>query len=97
MDLYQRKLTKTEWNSIEVPVSGSEKEILKLIVDGYDNVNIRYNKHVSMMGILKLTYNEGIEDYLYKTYLESEVLERAETRERPRPEDLSRLGQKMGE
>ena len=75
MDLYQRKLTKTEWNSIEVPVSGSEKEILKLIVDGYDNVNIRYNKHLSLMGILKLSYNEGIEDYLYKTYLECEVLE----------------------
>lgn len=75
MDLYQRKLTKTEWNSIEVPVSGNEKEILKLIVDGYDNVNIRYNKHSSLMGILKLTYSEGIEDYLYKTYLECEVLE----------------------
>jgi len=43
MDLIQRKLTKSEWNSIEIPVSTDEKRILELIKDGYTNVNIIRN------------------------------------------------------
>jgi hypothetical protein len=44
MDLNQRKLTKSEWESIEMPVSGQEMEVLKLIVDSYTNVNVKQNK-----------------------------------------------------
>ena len=44
MDLNQCKLSKSEWNSIEVPVCDQEKEILSLIMKGYNNVNIKYNK-----------------------------------------------------
>jgi hypothetical protein len=40
MDLTQRKLNKSEWTSIEVPVSPSEIDILNLIVAGFKNVNI---------------------------------------------------------
>ena len=43
MDLTQRKLTKSEWESIEVPVSENEKEIAKLIKKGFHDINIRYN------------------------------------------------------
>ena len=49
MDLQQPKLTKSEWESIETPVSATEIEILKLIVDGYSNVNIKYNKTNSIL------------------------------------------------
>ena len=31
MDLKQRKLSKSEWDSIEIPVSSNENEILQLI------------------------------------------------------------------
>ena len=41
MDLNQRKLNKSEWDSIEVPVSKSEKEVLNLIMSGFHDVNIR--------------------------------------------------------
>ena len=34
MDLSQTKLTRSEWNSIEIPISQKEKEIITLICDG---------------------------------------------------------------
>ena len=43
MDLTQRKLSKSEWNSIEMPVSKDEEAILKLITSGFADVNIRTN------------------------------------------------------
>ena len=69
MDLKQRKLNKSEWESIEVPVSPQEIEILKLIVGGYHNVNIRVNNKNSIFTFLKLEYSEKMEDYLYNNYL----------------------------
>ena len=69
MDLKQRKLNKSEWESIEVPVSPQEIEILKLIIGGYHNVNIRVNNKNSIFTFLKLEYSEKMEDYLYNNYL----------------------------
>ena len=70
MDLTQCKLSRTEWNSIEVPVSQSEKEILKLIDDGFNNVNIKYNSNQSLQSIIKIDRNEEIEAFLYTKYFE---------------------------
>ena len=70
MDLTQSKLSRTEWNSIEVPVSQSEKEILKLIDDGFNNVNIKYNSNQSLLSIIKIDKNEEIEAFLYTKYFE---------------------------
>ncbi len=44
MDLNQQKLTKTEWESTEIPISDDEKEIIKLIIEGFHDVNYIYNK-----------------------------------------------------
>lgn len=68
MDLNQRKLTKSEWESIEVPVSFQEKDVLNLIIQGFHNVNIKYNKHQSLFQFLKIEYSETMEDYLYNKY-----------------------------
>ena len=45
MDLNQQKLNRTEWDTTEIPVNKDETEILNLIIKGYDNVNITYNKN----------------------------------------------------
>ena len=58
MDLNQRKLNKSEWDSIEVPVSKSEIDILKLITDGFHNVNIRINNNKSLFSYLKIEFSE---------------------------------------
>ena len=41
MDLSQKKLSKSEWNNIEIPFPEKEKKILKLICDGYHNIDIK--------------------------------------------------------
>lgn len=75
MDLNQRKLTKSEWESIEVPVSFQEKDILNLIIQGYHNVNIKYNKYNSLFQFLKIEYNESMEDHLYNKYFAPKINE----------------------
>ena len=68
MDLNQLKLTKTEWDTTEIPISQEEREILKLIVKGYSNVNYIYNKNMSVINYLKLEPNDGVNHYLYNEH-----------------------------
>ena len=75
MDLNQRKLTKSEWESIEVPVSFQEKDILNLIIQGFSNVNVKYNKNNSLFQFLKIEYNETMEDHLYNKYFAPKINE----------------------
>jgi len=74
MDLKQRKLSKSEWDSIEIPVSKEELDILNLIVKGYYDVNVKINNHNSIFTFLKIEYSEKIEDYLFNKFLLERVL-----------------------
>jgi hypothetical protein len=69
MDLNQRKLNKTEWSSIEVPVSVDEQNVLNMIVKGFNDVNIKQNHTNSVFTYLKIEFSEKMEDYLYNNYL----------------------------
>jgi hypothetical protein len=69
MDLNQRKLNRSEWNSIEVPVSKSEIDVLNMIIKGYQDVNIRINNNSSIFTFLKIEYNEKMEDFIYNKHL----------------------------
>ena len=60
MDLQQNKLTKAEWESIEIPSTNEEKKILKLIVAGFHNINIKNNETLSILSYLKLSNTELI-------------------------------------
>jgi hypothetical protein len=73
MDLKQRKLTKSEWDSIEIPVSKSELEVLSLITNGFGNVNIRINKTDSIFTYLKIEYSAQIEEFLYAKFFADKV------------------------
>jgi hypothetical protein len=75
MDLNQRKLIKSEWDSIEIPVSSDENEVLKLITKGYHDVNIKINNNDSIFTFLKIEYSAKMEDYLYNKYLR-EIVEK---------------------
>ena len=83
MDLKQRKLNRSEWDSIEIPVPKAEIDILNMIVQGYHDVNIRINNNNSIFSYLKIEFSEKIEDYIYNRYLrkradaiENKLLER---------------------
>lgn len=69
MDLNQRKLIKSEWDSIEIPVADTEIQILNMIIGGYHNVSIKLNNFNSIFTLLKIQYTEKMEDYLYVKYL----------------------------
>jgi hypothetical protein len=64
----QSKLSKTEWCSIEVPLPPSEINILNLIKEGFNNVNIRINKHISLCDYLKVGDSREMSEFLYLKY-----------------------------
>ena len=74
MDLEQEKLTKTEWDSIEIPIPPSEKRILKLIMDGFNDVNIRDNDTQTLICFLKIHDDSHICDYIFMQYIQPELI-----------------------
>ena len=75
MDLSQRKLVKSEWESIEIPVSSQEKEILQMIKKGYHDVDIHTNSQQSLFSFVKIEQNPGTELLLFQKYFESHLKE----------------------
>jgi predicted RNA-binding protein Jag len=75
VDLYQKKLSKAEWDYMEIPESKDEIEILNLIKKGFSNVNIKYNAAKSIIGILKTSITEEIMVYLFTKYFRKKVEE----------------------
>ena len=77
MNLNQIKLSRSEWDSIEVPVSPEELSVVTLIKEGYDNVNIRKNNGKTIFTFLKINYNPDtyskIEEHLFNEYLRKYV------------------------
>ena len=69
MDLNQRKLTKEEWNGIEIPVNDREKNILNLITSGFNDVQIKNNHNVSLIDFLKIPPTQASIDYTFEFYL----------------------------
>jgi hypothetical protein len=73
MSLKQQKLSKSEWDSIEIPVSDEEKKILRLIISGFTDVNIKYNDTDSLFSFLKLDYSSGLEEFLYNKHFANKI------------------------
>ena len=70
MDLSQTKLTRSEWNSIEIPTEKKELEIVNMICNGYDNIDICRNDSLSLLHYLKITDSDIIHEYVFCTYLQ---------------------------
>ena len=66
-DLEQRKLTKSEWEGIENPVSPDEKRILQMIISGFHDVSIKENVNKSLFQFLKISYGSN-GNYLFNKY-----------------------------
>tara|TARA_B100000282_G_C31733835_1_gene492360 strand:+ start:291 stop:2828 length:2538 start_codon:yes stop_codon:yes gene_type:complete len=76
MDFLQNKLTRDEWNNLEIPVSDEEKEILKLLDNGYNDLNICINHNLSLLSMLKIDSNEEVMHmYLYEKYFNKKILD----------------------
>jgi hypothetical protein len=71
--LSQTKLTKSEWDQMEIPIPQDEQYILNFIKNGYHNVQLKRNQHNSLIGILKSDNASEIHDYLYLKYFAEEI------------------------
>ena len=71
----QTKLSKAEWESVEIPVSEDEKRILELIIEGYTNVNIKHNNNRSLFTCIKIEKSEIIETFFYTKFFRPQVAE----------------------
>jgi len=71
--LIQVKLTGDEWNSVEIMESDDEMRILRLIIDGFHDVNRVFNPHLSLMSRLKITSSPEMDDYLFEEYFKKRV------------------------
>ena len=71
--LCQVKLTSEEWNGIEIMEPENEMRILKLIIDGFHDVNYIFNLHMSLISRLKIAITPEIEDHLFHEYFKKRV------------------------
>ena len=79
----QKRLTKAEWDSVEVPVSDAEKRVLNLIIAGYFDINIRQNNNKSLLSYAKIEKSDMIETFFYKSFFQPIVLDIANKSKEP--------------
>lgn len=73
--LNQTKLSRSEWESIEMPVSANEKQIVQMIHDGYSQVNLKKNYTPNMIFFTKLEATPEFDLYLYNKYFKEVIQE----------------------
>lgn len=71
--LNQNKLSKSEWETLEVPVPENEKKVLLLIRDGYADTNMVKNYAKNMMHFSKLQCSAEMHYYIYTRYFQSTI------------------------
>ena len=81
--IIQGRLTKSEWNNMEIPVSPDELSIIKLIRDSYHNVQMKMNGNTSMIGVLKTSSSPEMHTHLYQKHFEIIVSECVKTYKLP--------------
>jgi hypothetical protein len=71
----QTKPTLKEWQSVERPVSDSERVVLQLILDGYSDHNIHRNNTLTLSQLSKLTEADipCIHDYFFTAYFQETI------------------------
>jgi len=77
--IIQGRLTKSEWNNMEIPVSPDELSVIKLIRESYHNIQLKTNPHSSMIGILKTSSSPEMHAYLYQKHFEQLITEMVNT------------------
>ena len=73
MDLAQRKLTKSEWDGIEIPANAEEQKILRMIKNGFNNTSIIVNDTLSLYGYMKIADTPEMTEYLYEKYFSKQI------------------------
>jgi hypothetical protein len=78
MDFAQDKLTKSEWDSVEVPDSHDEQQIYQLIKEGFNDVNIVRNSSQTLMQYMKIAPSCEMHAHMHELYFKPHVDEMCE-------------------
>lgn len=81
----QSKLTRREWEGLEVPLPAEELAIMKMIVAGWRDPEICTNPRQSMLSVTKLWSLSSAHDILYDRYLRTRVEALAKEADVPAP------------
>ena len=73
MDLTQHKLSKAEWQSIEIPIDSDEQLIVDMICKAYHDINHSHNPSSSLMSHIKIMPSSDIHQQLYITYFQEYI------------------------
>jgi hypothetical protein len=75
MDLSQTKLTKEEWDALEVPINGREFDIIKMINRSGNDVNIFMKNTQTFLDFIKVSSNvENYHYYIFENYFKKIIL-----------------------
>ena len=77
MEFEQTKLSKAEWDSIEVPLAPADVRILRLICQGYHNVNIKDSPCMTLFMFMKIGNEKSaaLDGHLFMHYFQAGLLE----------------------
>lgn len=70
MDFKQEKLTKDEWDALEIPTIGKEYDIISLIYDAGKDVTKEKSNILTLINFIKIEESDGIHEFLYTKYFE---------------------------
>ena len=70
MDFKQEKLTKDEWDALEIPIIGDEFDIISLIYEAGKDVTKEKSNILTLIDFIKIDESEGIHEFLYTKYFE---------------------------
>ena len=73
--LAQTKLTKKEWEMVEIKVTPDKLEILEMMDKGYDDIHIVIYKLQSLVSFLKIDNNSDIDGYIYEQFFKNIIVE----------------------
>ena len=66
----QTKLTKDEWNAVEIPVTSDELSVLKFIQRGFEDPDLVENNLSTLYTYLKLIPSPQLDDHLFHKYFD---------------------------
>ena len=69
----QVKLSKSEWDYTEIPEPHSEQDIMRMIISGFNNVNIFKTVQQSLISFLKIQPSDEMHFHLYSTFYKAEI------------------------
>jgi hypothetical protein len=71
----QTKLTKDEWDYIEKPIQGNEKNIIEFIKNNYNNTEHVSYPYTSLSEYLKMNMDKNIQNYILEIFLKDYIIQ----------------------